>query len=94
MHANTETDRVNDAIARSISHNEITKVPYSTDAYQALRAAAEGWVDTRDHRGVQFWGSDEGDEWRVHLATAEEIADPDAQCPTHGCSKWRCTEAH
>ena len=23
-----------------------------------------------------------------------ETIDPDAQCPEHGCSKWRCTEDH
>ena len=68
---NNETDRVNDAIARSISHNEIVKIPHSASAYEALRAACKDYVDTRDHRGVQFWGSDEGDQWRVHLVKGE-----------------------
>lgn len=71
----TQIDRVNDAIARSISHNEIVSIPYSSEAHAALRAVCEGHVDTNDHRGSEFWGSDEGDEWRVHLVRRESLAD-------------------
>lgn len=68
---NPETDRANDAIARSISHDQTVNIPWSQDCHDELRAVCEDWVDTRDHRGVQFWGSDEGDQWRVHLIRAE-----------------------
>lgn len=68
---NPETDRINDAIARSISHNEIVTMDWTADRELALLAACQDHVDTRDHRGVQFWGSDESDEWRVHLRRAD-----------------------
>ena len=75
MTTNNETDRVNDAIARSISHNEIVRLPWSQASYDALRAACENYVDTHDHRGVQFWGTDEGDQWRVHLHPLRSATD-------------------
>lgn len=69
----TDLDRVDDAIARSISHNEIVKLDWTADRASALRAACEDYVDTGDQRGVQFWGTDEGDQWRVHLIRREEV---------------------
>lgn len=67
-----ETDRVNDAIARSISHNEIVTLEWTADRAAALKAACEDYVDTGDIRGVEYWGRDEGDEWRVHLLRPED----------------------
>lgn len=33
---------------------------------------------------------------RAHNSQAapEAAIDPDAQCPEHGCSRWRCDESH
>lgn len=58
-----------DAIARSVSHNEIVTIPYSTEAADALWAECDDHVDARASYGVvEYWGTtDDGDEWRVHL---------------------------
>ena len=87
----TQLDLVNDAIARSISHNEIVTLTYSPAVFAALKKAAGpgNGVEVLNRRqsdiqleihgssGVthQFWGSDEGDEWRVHLVRRESLAD-------------------
>jgi hypothetical protein len=57
---------VTQAIARSITHNEIVTLDYDGLAHAALEALCEGSVNGA--RVVEFWGvTSAGDEWRVHL---------------------------
>lgn len=63
------------AISRSVSHNEIVTLgPFDAatfvDLRDELRRLSEDYVWTTTSRGnlVEFWGkTDDGDEWRVHL---------------------------
>lgn len=55
-----------DAIARSISHDEIVHLDYCSSLGMDLRDVCE---DSRAHDDVtEYWGiTDDGEEWRVHL---------------------------
>ena len=55
-----------DAIARSIHHNEIVHLDYCSSLNMDLRDVCE---DSRAHDDVtEIWGTTEdGDQWRVHL---------------------------
>jgi hypothetical protein len=58
-----------DAIARSISHNEIVNIAFDASASKALRTACDDSVDTEDV--TEYWGTTEdGYDWRVHMARA------------------------
>ncbi len=66
------------AIARSITHNEIVTLDYSDGARDSLSSRCDDSVDVG--RGVEFWGrDDEGSSWRVHLQR---------RCPT--CTSTDC----
>lgn len=57
-------------IQRSISHTEIVYAPYSAELAAELAAACEDSADA--DRAIEYWGTTEdGDEWRVHLAREE-----------------------
>jgi hypothetical protein len=62
---NKMTNRVTNAIARSISHNEIAHIDGYDADYTALIIAAD---DSVMNEGIlEAWGTDEdGAEWRVH----------------------------
>lgn len=70
---------IEQAIARSTSHNEIVHLPWSGAAQNRLVVVCEDWVDAGNVR--EFWGTDdEGDSWRIHLdydadSDSEERAD-------------------
>ena len=56
-----------DAIARSVSHNEIVTIDYTdSDALQTLLVEGDDWIEAN---GVaEYWGTTEsGSEWRVHV---------------------------
>lgn len=53
-------------IARSINHTEIVTAPWTQDAHDRLLDVCEGMVATQQR--VEFWGTQDGDEWRVHLS--------------------------
>lgn len=66
---------VEQAIARSISHNEIVRLEWSHDAQTDLIVACDDWNDAGDVR--EFWGtSDDGSSWRVHLSLIDAESDP------------------
>lgn len=52
-------------ITRSISHNEIVHADHVEDLARAFRVVADDSVDTE--RCLEFWGTRDGKEWRVHL---------------------------
>lgn len=55
-----------EAIAQSVSRNEIVHTPYDSDLADSLGLYAEDSVLNGDV--WEFWGvTDSGDEWRVHL---------------------------
>lgn len=56
-----------EAIERSISHNEIVHAEYDEDLATELQFACEDSAENGDV--YEFWGTtDGGSEWRVHLA--------------------------
>lgn len=56
------------AIARSVSHNEIVTLDYDAEALDALESESEGSVDNTAYGVHELWGTtDDGDEWRVHV---------------------------
>lgn len=58
---------VEQAIARSISHNEIVTIPYSPAVEDELILACDAWTQAGDDIG-EYWGVDDsGAEWRVHM---------------------------
>jgi hypothetical protein len=69
------------AIRESILQDRIVTIDYSPARRDELRALAEDSAKTTWERGPlhEFWGRDEGAEWRVHLEerTAEEEEDRD-----------------
>jgi hypothetical protein len=55
-----------EAIARSISHNEIVHAEYDEDMATDLELRADDSAVNGDT--YEFWGQDDdGNEWRVHL---------------------------
>lgn len=63
------TKQAEQAIARSISHNEIVHIeanPASAE-YLEIAEASDDSVDTGGM--VEFWGERDGDTWRVHVRT-------------------------
>jgi hypothetical protein len=62
----TTTQAVSDAIARSVSRNEIVYLDHSDAAEEYLSAECEDRAEGAEL--VEFWGIDcDGNEWRVHL---------------------------
>lgn len=61
-----------DAIARSISHNEIVHVDFDQEAHEALIETAKedggDWTVNGDE--TEFWGGP-GQGWRVHMRMTE-----------------------
>lgn len=60
------------AIERSISHNEIvTLITYTREEYDALCAELRVKSDDHADRGyddvTEYWGTSDGDDWRVHV---------------------------
>jgi hypothetical protein len=68
----TETT-IEDAIARSISHNEIVRVTFTSgdiaDALSEVNAIAEDYDNTTENDGDEdVWGTMEnGDEFRIRI---------------------------
>jgi hypothetical protein len=66
-----------EAIARSISHNEIVHVdltvtPYDSDIPTDLLVACDDWADSSPEV-TEYWGTSEsGAEWRVHVRVSPE----------------------
>lgn len=61
------------AIKRSVSHNEIVTIAYDSDAASDLRAESKDSVNDADRRVTEYWGTtDAGDEWRVHMRAEPE----------------------
>lgn len=60
------------AIARSISHNEIVTIQYDKQIAEALTVDSEGSVHDAVQRVTDYWGvNDDGNDWRVHMRDAE-----------------------
>jgi hypothetical protein len=53
------------AIAQSIQQNEIVTIDYSVEAEDELNAACDD--SCVNHTRTEYWGEDDGSEWRVHL---------------------------
>lgn len=62
------------AIARSITHDEIVVLDITPELEAALLMECDDHVDARYSYGViEFWGrtdDGDGDDWRVHLRDA------------------------
>ena len=54
-----------DAIARSISHDEIVTIDYDADVYDALVKHCDGCTVANGR--TEFWGEMDGAEYRVHM---------------------------
>lgn len=61
------------AIDRSISHNEIVHIAATEEIDVALAEVCESSVETTNGAGLpttEFWGTrEDGEEWRVHTTT-------------------------
>lgn len=55
------------AIAASIEHNSITRCARTAENLEALNVACD---DSADADEAEFWGEEDGAEWRVHVAAA------------------------
>ena len=65
------------AIARSVSHNEIVTIEFNTYTEHDLLAACEDWTGNPTARRTEFWGTDnDGNEWRVHMRAEPEGEEP------------------
>ena len=66
------------AIARSVSHNEIVTIQYKPGVEATLCLECDGSVDAG--KVHEYWGTDaDGYEWRVHVisqAPAAEVTQP------------------
>lgn len=56
------------AIARSISHDEIVTIESSKEDLETLLEACDDSVDS--DRVWEFWGENEDGQWRVHVTGA------------------------
>ena len=57
------------AIQRSISHNEIVHIAHDSEAVEALTVRCDDHVEANEEH--EFWGTDDdGNEWRVHVRLA------------------------
>lgn len=83
------------AIARSISHNEIVTLDYDADVYQELldrvleadNGIKSDWVDANEV--TEFWGTtDDGDDWRVHMRHDDRLDRAQAALSASG---WECS---
>lgn len=61
---------VKQAIARSILQNEVVRISYTLNDETTLLAECEDYVVNGSE--IKFWGTDNGDEWHVHLYFEEE----------------------
>ena len=52
------------AIERSISHNEIVTIESTPEVLDQLLIECDDHVDAGER--IEFWGTDDGKEWRVH----------------------------
>jgi hypothetical protein len=64
-----------EAIARSVSHDEIVVLQNQGAVQAELIAACDDWTDAGDdcdgRRIYEYWGTTvEGDQWRVHVVDA------------------------
>ncbi len=64
-------------IARSIQQDEIVHAPASRELHEALMAECDDWVETGS-AGSEYWGTEDGSEWRVHLDEPEDTDDDGA----------------
>lgn len=64
---------VEQAIARSISQNEIVHLDWSHDVQTDLIIACDDWTDAGSV--FEFWGTSDDSEWRIHLRTVDAEED-------------------
>lgn len=70
------------AIARSISHNEIVTIQYDRGISIALALDSEGSVHDSVQCVTEYWGvNDDGQDWRVHMRDNTE--GPEMGFPGH-----------
>lgn len=61
------------AIARSVSHNEIARCEATQADLDALCATAEGSCELPQYGHTDVWGTtDAGDEWRLHVTVTAQ----------------------
>ena len=61
------------AIDRSISHTEIVHIDDEPGVRAALAERCEDFVDTNEGV-IEYWGTERGEEWRVHVEINQERA--------------------
>jgi len=60
-----------EAIARSINHNEIVFLEYARTTADELMRRSDDWIVSGTT--IEYWGTHEGDEWRVHLQAGARV---------------------
>jgi len=63
---NRRSSRVDEAIERSISHNEIVTITAGPEAIDELSVRADDIVRV-EPMFWEFWGTENGEPWRVHV---------------------------
>jgi hypothetical protein len=58
-----------EAIERSISHDEIAYCEHTTENLESLMVECDDSVENGEV--IEFWGEDDGQDWRVHVRTHE-----------------------
>ena len=61
---NTEVQRL---IEQSVNTTSIVLAEHDPELAQQLEERCEGCVHQRPHGADEYWGTRDGDEWRVHL---------------------------
>lgn len=56
-----------DLIARSQSHDEITRAPFSAALAAELDGLSDDGAENVAAKEFEYWGSDDAGDWRVHL---------------------------
>lgn len=72
----TTASTISEAIARSISHNEIVRVTFADgdigDALSEVNAIAEDYDNTTENDGDEdVWGTTENGEFRIRITIAK-----------------------
>jgi len=57
---------IEQAIAQSIRQTETVTLDYDKATYDDLVLECEDWVEGNEV--YEFWGTDEGSDWRVHMS--------------------------
>lgn len=63
------------AISRSTQQQEIVHCDWSPELDQDLRCECDDNCDVPERAVIEFWGTTDGDQWRVHLTEVPHMMD-------------------